>query len=42
MMDKVVSKTLSQLNKVLLDQPELSLYFLEQTIITQEERIDIT
>ncbi|MGB3340446.1 MAG: HEAT repeat domain-containing protein [bacterium] len=42
MMDKVVSKTLAQLNKVLLDKPALSLYFLEQTIITQDERIDIT
>jgi len=42
MMDKVVSKTLAQLNKVLLDKPELSLYFLEQTVITQDERIDIT
>ncbi|HEX7319175.1 MAG TPA: HEAT repeat domain-containing protein [bacterium] len=41
-MEKVVSSTLAVLNKLYNKYPGFSLYFLEQTLIFQDERIDLS
>lgn len=41
-MDKVISSTLTVLNKLYNKYPGFSLYFLEQTLIFQDERLDLS
>ena len=41
-MEKVVSSTLNALNKVYNEYPGFSMYFLEQTLIFQDVRIDLS
>jgi len=40
-MEKVVGKTMLQLSKIYTDFSEFSMYFLERTVIFQDQRIDI-
>ncbi len=40
-MAKTISSTLNQLNRLMAEYPEFSMYFLEQTVIFQDMRIDV-
>jgi hypothetical protein len=40
-MEKVVGKTMLQLSKIYIEFSEFSMYFLERTVIFQDQRIDI-
>jgi len=41
-MEKVISNTMAQLEKLQTELPEFSIYFLEQTVIFQDLRFDMT
>lgn len=40
-MAKIINSAMNQLNRLMLEFPEFSMYFLEQTIIFQDLRIDV-
>ncbi len=40
-MAKIISSTMNQLNRLMMEYPEFSMYFLEQTVIFQDLRIDV-
>ncbi len=41
-MEKVISTTMAQLEKLQTELPEFSIYFLEQTVIFEDKRFDMT
>ncbi|HEC78639.1 MAG TPA: HEAT repeat domain-containing protein [candidate division WOR-3 bacterium] len=40
-MDKVINNTITHLNKLFAEIPEFSMYFLEQTVIFQDQKFDM-